>query len=1223
MPANDLIIFRKGSGDQWISSNPILASGEPGYDVTNNILKIGDGVSNWQSLSSHKHNISDINSFASGVADTINTEMVGGSGISLIYNSQNNTVTISVTGIVSGGGEGNTGPIMVSDITDFNSGVSGLIENIYAPLSSPAFTGIPIVPTANSGSNDNQIANTKFVRNEIASVVNSAPEALDTLYELASALGSDSNFSTTVTNSLSNKASLSGAVFTGSVTISSGSINATTLSVTGVPVSVSGHSHSSSDIIGLTSTIESTLDTSLVGGTGIVLSFDQNTQTLSINASNTGLSLSSTDSLPEGSSNLYFTNSRASGASPVQSVAGRTGVVTLSGSDVGLSNVDNTSDTNKPISLAVQSGLDLKAAAVHSHIISDISGLELSLSGKQPSGNYSTLDSSANFSSLTVNSTTVSLSGHSHSYSDITNFSSGVASSLSTELVGGSGISLVYDSNNNTVNISVTGIVGGGGTTGPIYTTGIVDFNTGVSGLLTDYAPLNSPALTGTPIAPTAPTGTNSNQIASTEFVRNEIANLVASAPSTLDTLNEIALSLNNDANFSSTIVSGLASKASLSGATFSGSIIIPSGSINANTLTVDNIPVSVSGHTHIASNISGLDTAINNQLDTSIVAGSGITFTYDSGSSTLTISATGVSSGGGGSLSGSVTLPADPYFNSVSLLLQGDGNLMDSSSAAHSVTGYGSVTATGTAKFGSNSLSFSGSSSYLRVAGNTAFSLPGDFTIEFWVYFNAAPSSYGGGSYGSNIIATYPGPGVNAGWQLRINGTSTGYNTINVYTGETDINWSATFNLNQWHHVAVTRSGSSMKAWVDGVQAGSTITNTDSMTPSSTNDLWVGRLNLDTLEFQLNGLLDDVRITKGVARTITVPTAAYPVGQFVTGGTYPVNITGSSSGSSGLSWSSVPSGSTDTGSAGQIAYDNNYFYIATSTNAWKRALLSKWPLVSMNYLLVAGGGGGGGGRGAGGGAGGYVYSATSVPVGESISVVVGDGGSGSTNSVTAQNGSNSSITLPSSETVVALGGGGGADGLKGLFTGSGMSGASGGSGGGGSGYNPVGSGGSGTVDQGYAGGAGYGGGEPYNGGGGGGAGGAGGSGQIANGGVGKADTILAVTSAGVDVGGTRYIAGGGGAGSYNYTPGTGGIGGGGDGGNTSVNGNNAVANTGGGGGGGGNGADGGSGGSGIVILRCPDSFTATTTGSPTIYVTGGYRYYKFTQNGTITFVTV
>jgi hypothetical protein len=51
MAANDIILFRKGSDSQWISANPVLASGEPGYDLTNEILKIGDGVSSWSGLS--------------------------------------------------------------------------------------------------------------------------------------------------------------------------------------------------------------------------------------------------------------------------------------------------------------------------------------------------------------------------------------------------------------------------------------------------------------------------------------------------------------------------------------------------------------------------------------------------------------------------------------------------------------------------------------------------------------------------------------------------------------------------------------------------------------------------------------------------------------------------------------------------------------------------------------------------------------------------------------------------------------------------------------------------------------------------------------------------------------------------------------------------------------------------------------------------------------------
>jgi hypothetical protein len=51
MAVNDLITFRKGTASAWTSANPVLASGEPGYDLTNSILKIGDGVSNWVALS--------------------------------------------------------------------------------------------------------------------------------------------------------------------------------------------------------------------------------------------------------------------------------------------------------------------------------------------------------------------------------------------------------------------------------------------------------------------------------------------------------------------------------------------------------------------------------------------------------------------------------------------------------------------------------------------------------------------------------------------------------------------------------------------------------------------------------------------------------------------------------------------------------------------------------------------------------------------------------------------------------------------------------------------------------------------------------------------------------------------------------------------------------------------------------------------------------------------
>ena len=68
----------------------------------------------------------------------------------------------------------------------------------------------------------------------------------------------------------------------------------------------------------------------------------------------------STDAVAEGSTNLYFTTARAAAAAPVQSVAGKTGAVTLAKGDVGLGNCDNTSDADKPVSTATQTALDAK-----------------------------------------------------------------------------------------------------------------------------------------------------------------------------------------------------------------------------------------------------------------------------------------------------------------------------------------------------------------------------------------------------------------------------------------------------------------------------------------------------------------------------------------------------------------------------------------------------------------------------------------------------------------------------------------------------------------------------------------------------------------------------------------------------------------------------------------------------------------------------------------------
>lgn len=94
------------------------------------------------------------------------------------------------------------------------------------------------------------------------------------------------------------------------------------------------------------------------------------------------------------------------------------------------------------------------------------------------------------------------------------------------------------------------------------------------------YAPLASPALTGTPTAPTAAANTNTTQIATTAYVQAEINDLIASAPGALDTLNELAAALGNDASFSTTVTNSLATKLPLAGGTMTGNLAMGTNKI-------------------------------------------------------------------------------------------------------------------------------------------------------------------------------------------------------------------------------------------------------------------------------------------------------------------------------------------------------------------------------------------------------------------------------------------------------------------------------------------------------------------------------------------------------------------------------------------------------------------------------------------------------------------
>jgi hypothetical protein len=303
-----------------------------------------------------------------------------------------------------------------NDITNFNSEVNSLVSGIYAPLNSPNFSGVPTVPTASSGTNNTQAASTAFVRNEISSLVNSAPSTLDTLNELASALGNDPNFATTVTNNLASKAALNGAIFTGSVTIPSGTGNFNNLTVNSTGVSLSGHTHTSSNITNFNSSVSGLLPiTNVLGGTNISVS--------------------------------------SSGSVYTVSVSGQLG---LTGEQVD-DRVNDLLKAGQYINLNYNDSLD---------------GLTISVTGLQPSGNYANLS-------------------HTHPYTDISNFASGVSDSLTTTLLAGSFIELLYNSGLDTLIIGASGLQPSGNysVVGHTHTSSdITNFNSSVSGLLPTIA---------------------------------------------------------------------------------------------------------------------------------------------------------------------------------------------------------------------------------------------------------------------------------------------------------------------------------------------------------------------------------------------------------------------------------------------------------------------------------------------------------------------------------------------------------------------------------------------------------------------------------------------------------------------------------------------------------------------------------------------------------------
>jgi hypothetical protein len=149
--------------------------------------------------------------------------------------------------------------------------------------------------------------------------------------------------------------------------------------------------------------------------------------------------------------------------------------------------------------------------------------------------------------------------------------------------------------------------------------------------------------------------------------------------------------------------------------------------------------------------------------------------------------------------------------------------------------------------KYGTGSLAFDGTGDYLKPSTLTDLAFgTGDFTIEFWLYLNTTATE--------QWCVAWTGPG-----------------TCTIYFNSGTIRWyangglritGASLSATTWYHIALTRESGSTKLFVDGTQSGSTYSDTNSYVPTAYT---IGASTTATAP--LNGYIDDLRITKGVAR--------------------------------------------------------------------------------------------------------------------------------------------------------------------------------------------------------------------------------------------------------------------------------------------------------------------------------------------------------------------
>jgi len=202
------------------------------------------------------------------------------------------------------------------------------------------------------------------------------------------------------------------------------------------------------------------------------------------------------------------------------------------------------------------------------------------------------------------------------------------------------------------------------------------------------------------------------------------------------------------------------------------------------------------------------------------------------------------------------VQLGTDPYFNLTTLLLNSEASanawISDSSTNSFAITVNGDTRPAAFSPYETvYSNQFDGTGDYLTVPTNAALDFgTGDFTVELWWYPTSLAADHG-----------FLGATVGAGYDF-VYRTSTGFNIARINVAF-DNTFAYTAVVNTWYHVAYSRSGTNLRVFVNGVQIGSTATNSISYGTNGGTAVIGGSTNADRL---LAGYMSNMRLVKGTA---------------------------------------------------------------------------------------------------------------------------------------------------------------------------------------------------------------------------------------------------------------------------------------------------------------------------------------------------------------------